>query len=120
MKLLVTGAAGCLGRAVLARALAAGHQVRAVDLRRPETPVPGPEWVACDLAATDVHGLLPLASGCDAVVHLAALVHRPEIRDSTHYREINTELTARLIDAALSAGVPRGRFAFSSTVGAIH
>jgi nucleoside-diphosphate-sugar epimerase len=113
MKVLVTGAAGCIGRATVARLAAAGHVVRAVD-RVAGAAAPGVEWVVRDLSAADPAAL---AAGCDAVVHLAALVHRPDVRDPAAYRHANVELTARLLAAARKAGVQAARFLFSSTVG---
>jgi uronate dehydrogenase len=67
-KLLLTGAAGTLGR-VLAPALAAAvpRLVRS-DLPDALAAVPGPDAVPCDLA--DAAGLLRLLEGVEAVVHL--------------------------------------------------
>lgn len=71
--LLITGAAGFIGRAVVAHARARGHQVRA--LVRQEVSVL-PEWgegvtpVVADL--TDRAALAPALDGVDAVIHLAA------------------------------------------------
>jgi 2-alkyl-3-oxoalkanoate reductase len=76
MKLLVTGAGGFVGRAVVATAVARGHAVRA--LLRPGTSTVPEEWQAEDAVevvrgdlrdASCIHGLL---AGVDAVVHLAA------------------------------------------------
>src|SRR6185312_8782568 len=58
------------------------------------------------------HDLAGVAE-CEAVLHLAALVHRPEITDPSAYRRSNVEGTRRLLDAAPNAR----RFVFSSTVG---
>jgi nucleoside-diphosphate-sugar epimerase len=113
MKVLVTGAAGCIGRATVARLAAAGHAVRAVD-RVAGAGGAGIEWTTADLSGADAGGLL---AGCDAVAHLAALVHRPDVRDPASYRHANFELTRALLDGARGAGITPGRFVFSSTVG---
>ena len=49
MKVLVTGAAGCIGRATVSRLAAGGHAVRAVD-RVAGVARPGVEWIAVDLS----------------------------------------------------------------------
>ncbi len=71
--LLITGAAGFIGRAVVAQARARGHAVRAL-VRRAEAVLP--EWddgvtpVIADL--TDRAAMAEAVAGVDAVIHLAA------------------------------------------------
>jgi nucleoside-diphosphate-sugar epimerase len=118
VKVLVTGAPGCVGRAVVRRLLADGHAVRGIWRGASPAPAGLPEhdaleWVRADLTRDDP---LPLALGCDAVVHLAALVHHPEARDPAAYQLANATVTARLHDAAIASGLRPGRFVFSSTV----
>ncbi|NOT34801.1 MAG: NAD-dependent epimerase/dehydratase family protein [Candidatus Eisenbacteria bacterium] len=114
----MTGGTGCVGRATVARLLAAGHAVRGVWRgRSPESlgfaAAGALEWVRAELAVDDV---APLVKGCDAVVHLAALVHRAEVHDPAAYRRENLATTERLHGAAIAAGIQPGRFAFASTV----
>ena len=52
MKLFVTGGTGFLGRAVVAEAIAAGHEVRAL-VRDPGRKLPGAELVAGSLSDMD-------------------------------------------------------------------
>ena len=75
MKLLVTGSAGFLGRAVVAEALRRGHVVRAMV--RPACDISAlawsenePEAVRVDLRCRE--GLVDAVGGVDAVIHLAA------------------------------------------------
>ncbi|MFI7606900.1 SDR family oxidoreductase [Micromonospora sp. NPDC049366] len=68
MKVLVTGAGGRLGRAVVARLRSDGIAVRATS-RRPRTD-PDVEWVVVDLATGE--GLDEAVAGVDAVLHLAS------------------------------------------------
>lgn len=76
MKLLITGASGFVGKYVVAAALRAGHQVRAVI--RPKTNEtrfawhthPNIEFARADLRSRK--GLAEVVEGVDAVIHLAA------------------------------------------------
>lgn len=78
MSVVVTGAAGFIGRAVVAALRDRGHAVTGVD-RRPWTPQPGEAAVTAELDAgtDDVRSLLATA---DAVLHLAGC---PGVRDTT-------------------------------------
>jgi NADH dehydrogenase len=103
---LVTGAAGGVGGALLPVLRAQGWRVRCLVHRR---PVPGAdEIVAGDLA--DAASLHAAARGADAVLHLAARTHARRAGD---YAEANVEGTRRLLDAARGAGA--GRFVLVST-----
>ena len=70
--ILVTGATGVVGTALLPQLLAEGHQVRAL-VRDPRRL--GPQRVNVQLALVDLadpHGLRHALRGCDTVIHLAA------------------------------------------------
>jgi len=107
MKVLVTGSAGRVGRAIHIRLATAGHAVAGLD----NSPSSTTQWVG-DINDT---GLLAKAvRGMDAVVHTAAL-HAPHVPYATEatFRRINVDGTRRLLDAASAAGV--GRIVFTST-----
>jgi uncharacterized protein YbjT (DUF2867 family) len=89
MTVLVTGASGNLGTAVLPRLAREGHQVR------PMSRSPRPGWVAADLRTGE--GLAAAVAGADAIVHLASA--------PTHTRETDIEGTRRLLAEARTAGV---------------
>ena len=56
-------------------------------------------------------------SGCDSVVHLAAMVGvRPSMQDPDLYRDVNIEGTRRVLEACRQAGVRNVIFASSSSV----
>jgi NADH dehydrogenase len=106
--LVVTGADGYIGSAVVRRALDQSANVHALT-RRPgaRTSRPGVRRFAYDVAGAPPEDALV---GATAVVHLAidgAAFTAPSARD------VNTEGTARLIDAARRQGV--GRFVFVSS-----
>jgi uncharacterized protein YbjT (DUF2867 family) len=95
MKVLVTGASGTLGRAVVPRLIAAGHDVRGMS-RRPQSDGDGVEWVVADLAAGT--GVDPAVSGVDAIVHLASATRSVG-------EPVDVVGTRRLIADAAQAGV---------------
>ncbi|MEH0845087.1 NAD(P)H-binding protein [Micromonospora sp. CPCC 205711] len=106
MKVLVTGAGGTLGRAVLPRLRAGGFEVRAMS-RRPRHD-PGADWVVADLESAT--GLAEAVAGVDAVLHLASL---PGRGGRTH--RVDVLGTRELAVAAGRAGV--GHLLYVSIVG---
>ena len=100
MKVLVTGASGRIGRAVMIR-LARQHQVLGLD-RAPSSTA---HWVG-DLADADL--LRRALHGVDAVVHAAAL-HAPQVGrvPDAEFQRINVDATRALAEAATAAGVSR-------------
>ena len=116
--LLVTGASGFVGRAMLDEALARGYSVRAaVRGPRPDLPrgVRVVETGGLD-GSVDWSGAL---DGVDAVVHLAARVHvmRETLGDPLgEFRRVNVDGTTALAEAAARAGVRRLVFASSVKV----
>lgn len=103
MKVLVTGAAGFLGRHVVARLLADGTAVRA--LVRSPGPVlpPGVECVVGDLRDPAVLG--EAVHGVQAIVHAAARVKTHGTWEE--FETVNVLATQRLIEAARDAAVDR-------------
>jgi nucleoside-diphosphate-sugar epimerase len=111
MQLLLTGATGRVGRHLLPRLVAQGHEVRAVargEAAAEAVRAAGAEPVLADLLDPD--GYRASLAGRDAVVHLAAVLRSG---DADEIRRANLEATRRLAGAALDAGV--GRFVFAST-----
>lgn len=112
MKILVTGAGGNLGRALVPALAAAGHTVRRFDFRALEDA--GGESVVGDVRRLD--DVRAAVSGVDAVVHAAALhgIHLSKWTPSDFW-EINATGTFHVYEAAREAGV--GRVVLCSTMG---
>ena len=111
--ILLTGATGLVGSALLPKLLEEGHEVRCL-VRDPRRL--GSDRVRVQLSLADLgdpRGLRHAVRGADTVIHLAAA-----IRDQPPQRveEITALGTHRLLRAAERAGV--GRFVFFSALGA--
>lgn len=111
--ILLTGATGSVGSALLRRLTAAGTPVRCLT-RDPKRL--GPERVRVQIALGDLADPASFRNalrGVDTVVHLAASI-RDQPRGSIE--ELNAMATLRLVRAAERAGA--GRFIFFSAIGA--
>jgi len=111
--LLVTGATGYLGSAVVALAVRRGQRVRAA-VRDPARAALLPdevELVAADL--DDAASLERAVRGCAAVLHVAGIVSDSLART----RAGNVEGTRRMLAASVAAGV--SRFVYTSSSAAI-
>lgn len=112
MKVLVTGATGFVGRALLGELGAHGY--RAIPVVRRIAGL-SHEVIIPDMhSQTDWRAVL---AGCDAVVHLAARVHvmhDTAVDPLALYRATNTDATLNLARQATEAGVKR--FVFISTI----
>lgn len=106
-RVLVTGASGCVGRAVTSALRRGGHSVitaqrhggdRPLDLNRPAS-------------------VADVAAGVDVIVHLAARAHVVPRTDAEReeMRRVNAEGTAALVKAA-RVGADRPKIIYASTV----
>ena len=109
MKIGVIGATGVLGRNVVPRLLANGHEVRAIVRREDAAPrfaAIGAETALADIYDTDASTAALV--GCDGAANLATVVPRPgapsEWDENT---KIRTDGTRSFLAAAAAAGTAR-------------
>ncbi len=109
-KIVVTGATGNVGTALLRRlALTTDRHVVGIARRVPTAggePYRHADWISCDLGDPDeVARLTAVLDGADAVVHLAWAIH-PRRDDPPMWRT-NVAGTRHLLRAVARAGVPK-------------
>jgi nucleoside-diphosphate-sugar epimerase/predicted dehydrogenase len=112
-RILVTGASGFLGGRLVETLAAQGTAVRATTRLLSRTkPLPGVEWVRCDLTRDDQLG----SALCDVetVFHCAALCGAPG--SLQEYQAANVEGTIRLLRQAALAGVKNFIYVSSMSV----
>jgi nucleoside-diphosphate-sugar epimerase len=110
--ILITGASGFIGRAVVAALAQDGHNVRAA-VRRPQLSFPAGVDVAQHPDLSEDFDWQPLLTGIEQVVHLAGIAHSRGVNPAMHDR-VNRLATARLAAAAAQAGVKH--FVFVSSI----
>ncbi|HVC39390.1 MAG TPA: NAD-dependent epimerase/dehydratase family protein [Candidatus Dormibacteraeota bacterium] len=114
---LLTGATGFVGGAVMEQLVEAGYSVRALA-RRPETFHPGPEVATWPGDILDLDTVVAAARGCDAVIHCAAdyrLALRPG--EISRMIAVNVGGTGNVLEAATRVGIRR--MVHCSTVGTL-
>ena len=107
--IVVTGAAGRLGRRVVQLLVDQGREVRATD-RVPADELPA-EFVRCELS--DAAGVMDLLRGADAVVHMGA-IPGPQRADPRVIFENNVAGDFNVMMAAAELGVRRMVFSSSA------
>ena len=117
MRCVVTGAAGFVGRALVADLQRRGHEVTAVVRHEGDAPRADRVLVVPDICDA---AWGPILGGAEVVFHCAAHVHisdQTAARDLARFRAVNAAATESLARASAAAGVRR--FIFLSTI-AVH
>lgn len=117
VRIVITGATGNVGSALLRRLVSTEHELVGVARRRPPevAPYDRADWVQADLSTPASSTWLETAlAGADAVVHLAWQI-QPE-HDREQLRRTNQGGTRRVIDAVRAERVPH--LVHMSSVGA--
>ena len=110
MRVLVTGAAGSIGRVVTAGLTARGHDVVGMDLLPPPEGYGG-SWHTADCADPDAVADACAAQPLEAVVHLAGHPGEASLPDSLTSHVLTT---AALLDAMVAQGMSRIVYASSN------
>jgi dihydroflavonol-4-reductase len=117
MTILVTGASGFLGSAVVRALLTAGHAVRAlVRERSPRANLDGLQVEMASGDLTDRRSLERALRGCSGLFHVAA-DYRIWVPDPGRMLAVNVEGTRNVMRAALAAGLER--IVYTSSVAAL-
>jgi len=118
-RVLVTGAAGFIGRHLCRSLVAKGVAVRGMTRSAGGVDIPNVESaIARDILDRD--GIRSALQGMETVVHLAARVHANEDRSvdpAVECQRINVDGTELLLEEAVAAGVKK--FVFISSVKAV-
>jgi uncharacterized protein YbjT (DUF2867 family) len=96
----ITGGTGFVGGHLLAMAVDAGHEVRALT-RSVRPPMAGVTWIEGALDSPD--SLSRLVAGADAVIHVAGVING----DREAFRVGNIVGTEHVVEAAAHAGIRR-------------
>jgi nucleoside-diphosphate-sugar epimerase len=113
MRVLITGATGFVGRAVVTAFATADRTVRAAVRRPPQPPFAAGVEVVQHPDLSQSFDWAPLLAGVDQIVHLAGIAHTGGVAPEL-YDRVNRQATAELAAAATRAGVRH--FVFVSSI----
>ena len=99
MKILITGGSGFIGTPVVARLLAAGHDVLNFSLQAPHDPAHAPHWRKGDILDADALRAAMTEFAPDRVMHLAARTEMDEATTAETGFRANTQGTRNFLAA---------------------
>jgi dihydroflavonol-4-reductase len=116
-KVLVTGAAGFIGSALVQALLKRNFQVKiTVRQQSDRRNLQGLDVEECHADITDKQAMLGAMEGCSLLYHVAA-IYRTWMRDYKQLRKVNVEGTRTVFGAALESGIQR--VVHTSSIGAL-
>lgn len=105
MRVFITGGTGFVGRSVVRRALAEGHEVCCLVRKRERAKQLEALGVQCfEGDILNAGSLIPAMRGCDAVIHLVGII--AEVGKAT-FEAIHYQGTVNVVKAAQQAGIRR-------------
>ena len=102
MLVAVTGGTGFVGTAVVSELVNAGHEVRLLSRKAPETVPEGARHVTGSVVTGE--GLDTLVEGVDSVIHLVGIIREA---GTNTFKTVHHEGTVNILVAASRAGVRR-------------
>lgn len=105
-RILITGAGGMVGRALLAELAATGHEVIATDLAPPPDLPANARFARMDVTGGDPAQVIG-AERPEVIVHLASIVTPPPGAGRAFAHRVDVEGTRKVLAAALATGTRR-------------
>lgn len=106
MKIIITGATGLVGRAVINQLLLRDHEIYVLGRDYPKLKQTFPAQVTCIQTEYALAHLIDVFKNSQAVIHLAARRVAPAIEGFLPFYESNIRVTEAVMEAAGQAGVP--------------
>src|SRR5882757_3862224 len=103
-RILITGAAGGMGRLMRPRLRRDGRVLRLLDVAAPAPAEPGERVELVTGSVTDPAAMASACAGVDAIIHLGGHSRETAWADTV---EVNINGTHTVLEAARLAGVPR-------------
>lgn len=122
MKVFLTGATGFVGRGILERLMAEGHETVCLTRAASRDRLPNSKDTHAKITQAtgdlfDKQSLIDAMQGCDAVIHLVGII-REQPGKGVNFSRIHVEGTKNVLEAAKQAGIKR--FVHMSALGARH
>jgi len=105
-RILITGAGGMVGRALLAELAGSGHEVIATDLAEPAALPATARFARMDVTTDDPAQVIGVEQP-EVIVHLASIVTPPPGSGRALAHRVDVEGTKKVLAAALAAGTRR-------------